>query len=109
MRCTRSATAAAHYSNWSRADVLLDHRLLRWQARAYALFDFPGSFQSSSPAADCGRNRPPGMTVSAGHYALAADALLVAHAGYVLFVVGGQILILLGAWRYRKNKPRFSE
>ncbi len=39
------------------------------------------------------------MTVSAGYYALVADALLVAHAGYVLFVVGGQLLILLGAWR----------
>ena len=37
------------------------------------------------------------MTV--GHYALLADAILVAHAAYVLFVVGGQVLILLGAWR----------
>lgn len=37
------------------------------------------------------------MTV--GHYALLADAILVAHAAYVLFVVGGQVLILLGGWR----------
>jgi hypothetical protein len=33
------------------------------------------------------------------HYALAADVVLLLHAAFVLFVVGGQLLILLGWWR----------
>jgi len=37
--------------------------------------------------------------VTAGHYSLIADVILAAHAGYVLFVVGGQVTILLGWWR----------
>lgn len=32
-------------------------------------------------------------------YALLADAVLVLHAGIVLFVVGGLVLVLLGNWR----------
>jgi polyferredoxin len=38
--------------------------------------------------------------VIAGQSALIADAILAAHAGYVLFVVGGQAMILVG-WRRR--------
>ncbi len=37
--------------------------------------------------------------VTAGQAALIADVILAVHAGYVLFVVGGQITILLGWWR----------
>jgi hypothetical protein len=37
--------------------------------------------------------------VTAGQSALIADAILAAHAGYVLFVVGGQMMILIGWWR----------
>jgi hypothetical protein len=35
----------------------------------------------------------------------AADLVLVVHAGFILFVVGGQVLILLGWWR-RWQWPR---
>lgn len=37
--------------------------------------------------------------MTAGQAAPIADAILAVHAGYVLFVVGGQITILLGWWR----------
>ncbi|MBI5611848.1 MAG: DUF2784 domain-containing protein [Gammaproteobacteria bacterium] len=37
--------------------------------------------------------------MSPGQHALIADAILAVHAGYVLFVIGGQLLILLGWWR----------
>jgi len=37
--------------------------------------------------------------MTAGQHALFADAILAVHGGYVLFVVGGQIAILLGWWR----------
>lgn len=46
--------------------------------------------------------------MTASDYRLLADALLVAHAAYVAFVVGGQALILLGAWRgweWTRNFP----
>jgi hypothetical protein len=40
--------------------------------------------------------------------ALLADAVLVVHLGYVLFAVGGEILILAGGllgWRWTRNLP----
>ena len=37
--------------------------------------------------------------LAAWPYALLADAVLVLHAGIVLFVVGGLLLVLLGNWR----------
>jgi hypothetical protein len=40
--------------------------------------------------------------------ALLADAVLVMHLGYVLFAVGGEILILAGGllrWRWTRNLP----
>lgn len=37
--------------------------------------------------------------MTSNHYGLLADAILIAHVAYVLFVIGGQISILLGAWR----------
>jgi hypothetical protein len=38
-------------------------------------------------------------SLAAWPYALLADAVLVLHAGIVLFVVGGLVLVLLGNWR----------
>jgi hypothetical protein len=43
---------------------------------------------------------------NAEHYALAADAVLAVHAGFVIFVVAGQILILhgwYGGWSWTRN------
>ena len=37
--------------------------------------------------------------MTSSQYGLLADAILIAHAAYVMFVIGGQISILLGAWR----------
>lgn len=40
-------------------------------------------------------------------YALLADSILIFHFGYVLFTVGGELLILLGAvvkWRWIRNR-----
>ncbi|HMP72193.1 MAG TPA: DUF2784 domain-containing protein [Kiritimatiellia bacterium] len=43
------------------------------------------------------------------HYALLADLLLILHASFILFVIGGQVAILLGAlrrWTWIRN-PAF--
>jgi len=43
----------------------------------------------------------------AGMHALLADALLVLHVGIVLFVVGGQLLVLIGGplgWRWVRQR-----
>jgi hypothetical protein len=37
--------------------------------------------------------------MGADFYAFLADVVLLLHAGFVLFVLGGQLLILLGWWR----------